>query len=130
MKNNYNVMLKYIWYNHTLVDMNFMIPDSIPIPDSSDSTHWLNIFDSRSQEWNQENHIFWFTDWRMESKDSLLLIKESRIESKDLKKVIFLTPFLSPWIKKSDSFDSILDSVSQKYWVPESCLESEWSQES
>jgi hypothetical protein len=27
-------------------------------------------------------------------------------------------------LKKSDSFDSILESVNQKYWVPESCVES------
>ena len=50
-----------------------MIPDSIPIPDSSDSTH-----DSRTQ-------YFWFTESRMESKESLFLS--------------LLIPFLTPWIK-------------------------------
>ena len=65
-------------------ELYFMIPDSIPIPHMIPG---LNIFDSRTQEWNQKNHF--------------LLNHGSKNGFKRL--------------KKSDSFDSILESVNQKY---------------
>ena len=78
-----------------------MIPDSIPIPDSCDSTH-----DSGTQ-------YFWFTDSRMESKESLFWVFWIHSWVRESKIVILLIPFLTPEILFFNF--SIIDRITEKF---------------